>query len=71
VSCPRNKHIFRCDQNGPLARRSEPDWQTMVAFHKESFVATHYTSAQTDPVGAEKLFTSQQTMFQIGELESL
>jgi len=21
VSCPRNKHIFRCDQNGPPARR--------------------------------------------------
>ena len=21
VSCPRNKHIFRCDQNGPSARR--------------------------------------------------
>jgi hypothetical protein len=27
VSCPRNKHIFSCDQNGPPARRSEPDWQ--------------------------------------------
>src|SRR6516164_10276056 len=23
VSCPRNKHIFRCDQNGPPARREE------------------------------------------------
>src|SRR5215471_7254733 len=23
VSCPRNKHIFRCDQNGPAARREE------------------------------------------------
>src|SRR5262249_13756835 len=23
VSCPRNKHIFRCDQNGPPARRKE------------------------------------------------
>jgi hypothetical protein len=26
VSCSRNKHIFRCDQNGPPARRSERDW---------------------------------------------
>jgi hypothetical protein len=24
VSCPRNKHIFRCDQNGPPARRQIP-----------------------------------------------
>src|SRR5215831_3433048 len=23
ISCPRNKHIFRCDQNGPPARREE------------------------------------------------
>ena len=23
VPCPRNKHIFRCDQNGPPARREE------------------------------------------------
>jgi hypothetical protein len=23
VSCPRNKHIFRCDKNGPPARREE------------------------------------------------
>src|SRR5215470_4954499 len=23
MSCPRNKHIFRCDQNGPPARREE------------------------------------------------
>src|SRR5215468_11882039 len=23
LSCPRNKHIFRCDQNGPPARRKE------------------------------------------------
>ena len=23
VSCPRNKHMFRCDQNGPPARREE------------------------------------------------
>src|SRR6201993_838753 len=23
MSCPRNKHIFRCDQNGPPARRKE------------------------------------------------
>src|SRR5215468_7561462 len=23
LSCPRNKHIFRCDQNGPPARREE------------------------------------------------
>ena len=23
VSCPRNKHIFRCDQNGQPARREE------------------------------------------------
>jgi hypothetical protein len=23
VSCPRNKHIFPCDQNGPPARREE------------------------------------------------
>src|SRR6516165_11940761 len=23
VSCSRNKHIFRCDQNGPPARREE------------------------------------------------
>src|SRR6516164_9033863 len=23
VSCPRNKHNFRCDQNGPPARREE------------------------------------------------
>ena len=23
VSCPRNKHIFRCDQNEPPARREE------------------------------------------------
>ena len=32
VSCPRNKHIFRCDQNGPPARRSEPDWQWEGAY---------------------------------------
>src|SRR6516165_5145808 len=23
MSCPRNKHIFRCDQNGPPAMREE------------------------------------------------
>ena len=23
VSCPRNKHAFRCDQNGPSARREQ------------------------------------------------
>jgi len=23
LSCPRNKHVFRCDQNGPPARRKE------------------------------------------------
>ena len=23
MSCPRNKHIFRCDQNGPPARRED------------------------------------------------
>src|SRR5438132_3389698 len=22
-SCPRNEHVFRCDQNGPSARREE------------------------------------------------
>src|SRR6516165_9714096 len=22
-----NKHAFRCDQNGPPARQSEPDWR--------------------------------------------
>ena len=32
VSFPRNKHIFRCDQNGPPARRSEPDWQLEGAY---------------------------------------
>jgi hypothetical protein len=32
VSCPRNKHILRCDQNGPPARRSEPDWQLEGAY---------------------------------------
>ena len=32
VSCPRNKHIFRRDQNGPPARRSEPDWQLEGAY---------------------------------------
>ena len=32
VSCPRNKHIFRCDQNGPPPRRSEPDWQLEGAY---------------------------------------
>src|SRR5262245_22124165 len=32
MSCPRNKHIFRCDQNGPPARRSEPDWQWEGAY---------------------------------------
>jgi hypothetical protein len=32
VSCPLNKHIFRCDENGPPARRSEPDWQLEGAY---------------------------------------
>jgi hypothetical protein len=32
MSCLRNKHIFRCDQNGPPARRSEPDWQLEGAY---------------------------------------
>src|SRR6516165_10064936 len=32
VSCPRNKHIFRCNQNGPPARRSEPDWHLEGAY---------------------------------------
>src|SRR6516164_8734573 len=32
VPCPRNKHIFRCDQNAPPARRSEPDWQLEGAY---------------------------------------
>src|SRR5580704_2783718 len=28
VSCPRNsRYIHCCDQNGPPARRSEPDWR--------------------------------------------
>jgi hypothetical protein len=32
VSSSRNKHIFRCDQNGSQARRSEPDWQLEGAY---------------------------------------
>ena len=32
MSCPRNKHIFRCNQNGPPARRSEPDWHLEGAY---------------------------------------
>jgi hypothetical protein len=28
----RNRQIFRCDQNGPPARRSEPDWQLEGAY---------------------------------------
>ena len=34
VSCSRNRHIFRCDQDGPPARRSEPDWQLEGAYLK-------------------------------------
>jgi hypothetical protein len=36
VSCPRNKHIFRCDQNGPPARRSEADWQLEGAYPEQA-----------------------------------
>src|ERR1700740_2696877 len=32
VSCPRNRHVFGCDQNGPSARRSEPDWHMEGAY---------------------------------------
>jgi hypothetical protein len=28
----RNKHLFCCDQNGPPARRSEPDWRLEGAY---------------------------------------
>jgi hypothetical protein len=32
VSRPQNKDIFRCDQNGLPARRSEPDWHLEGAY---------------------------------------
>jgi hypothetical protein len=34
VSCPRNTCMFRCDQNGPPARRSEPNWHQEGAYLK-------------------------------------
>jgi len=56
MSCPRNKHIFRCDQNGQPARRSEPDWQLEGAYlnryvtdeqrsRRPIFIATHWAAA--------------------------
>jgi hypothetical protein len=45
VSCPRNKHIFRCDQNGPPARREEGAYLNRYVTdeqrgHRPIFIAT-------------------------------
>ena len=50
VSCPRNKHIFRCDQNGPPARREEGAYlERYVTDEQHSrrpiFIATHWAAA--------------------------
>ena len=50
VSCPRNKHIFRCDQNGPPARREEGAYPERYATDEQRgrrpiFIATLWAAA--------------------------
>ena len=50
VSCPRNKHIFRCDQNGPPARREEGAYPERYVTDEQRgrrpiFIATHWAAA--------------------------
>ena len=58
MSCPRNKHIFRCDQNGPPARRSEPDWQLEGGYRScpggSSLLFGHFpmTAERSNRIGA-------------------
>ena len=51
VSCPRNRHIFRCDQNGPPARREEGAYpERYVTDEQRSrrpiFIATLWAAAR-------------------------
>src|SRR6516165_8503062 len=50
VSCPRNKHVFRCDQNGPPARREEGAYPGRYATEEQRgrrpiFIATLWAAA--------------------------
>jgi hypothetical protein len=50
VSCPRNKHIFRCDQNGPSARREEGAYLNAYVTDEQRsrrpiFIATQWAAA--------------------------
>jgi len=50
MSCPRNKHIFPCDQNGPPARREEGTYlERYVTDEQRSrrpiFIATLWAAA--------------------------
>src|SRR5262249_54952018 len=50
VSCPRNKHVFRCDQNAPPARREEGAYpERSVTDEQRSrrpiFIATFWAAA--------------------------
>ena len=54
VSCPRNKHTFRCDQNGPLARQCRRSVLALL-FSEEGKVRTFHLHIATPwadgPVG--------------------
>ena len=50
VSCPRNKYIFRCDQNGPRARREEGAYLNQYVTDEQRscrpiFIATLWATA--------------------------
>jgi hypothetical protein len=60
MSCPRNKHIFRCDQNAPPARRSEPDWQLEGAY-PERYVTDEQRSRR--PIFIATLWAAASWLF--------
>src|SRR6516225_4434589 len=50
LSCPRNKHVFRCDQNGPPARRKEGAYPERYVTEEQRirrpiFIATLWAAA--------------------------
>jgi hypothetical protein len=50
MSCPRNKHVFRCDQNGPPARREEGTYLNRYVTDEQRsrrpiFIATPWAAA--------------------------
>src|SRR6516164_1248948 len=60
MPCPRNKHVFRCDQNRPPARRSEPDWQLEGAY-PERYVTDEQRSRR--PIFIATLWAAASWLF--------